>query len=330
MRFIRFAFFLVHLIVAACLLAVTLNAFIPPKWFPFLNLLSLGFPILIILNAIFTLVWIVSWRKRAFLFLFVFLLVFNPLRRWVNYSSESKETANLKLVSYNVKGGVMEKKQRSEVMDYLENQNADIIFIQERPWEHFKLEGYDYSDKTLMITQVLSKHQILQTKELFEDADVQHATQADIDINGRTIRFINVYLEPFSFKKEMFNMNGDREQDKKDIFSIVKRLLQTFKKHQAQVDTIHKAISDSPYPVMVVGDFNAVPNSYEYYTLSKGLSDAFVEVGNGSATSFHDYKFPLRLDYVLASPEIKAVRYHVDRTMKSSDHFPVISEFKMP
>ena len=104
-------------------------------------------------------------------------------------------------------------------------------------------------------------------------------------------------------------------------------MVPTFKNHQAEVQDLQNAVSASPYPVILAGDFNAVPNSYEYYHLLKNLKDVFVEVGRGSATSFHDYKFPIRIDHVFCSQSIQTVAYRVDRSAKLSDHFPVITEF---
>ena len=98
---------------------------------------------------------------------------------------------------------------------------------------------------------------------------------------------------------------------------------------QDQIDSIKKEIENSPYPVFVVGDFNSVPNSYEYYKVSDNLKDAFVEVGRGSGTSFHDFKFPLRIDYIFTSESIQPVSYKVDRDVQISDHFPVIATFKL-
>ena len=54
-----------------------------------------------------------------------------------------------------------------------------------------------------------------------------------------------------------------------------------------------------------------------------------MEVGNGSGTSFHDYQFPIRIDYIFCSKSIKPVNYQVDRSVKISDHYPVIAEFKI-
>lgn len=330
MRLIRFLLTLVHVGVVLGLLGTLLNAYVAPSVVPYMNLLSLGFPVLIIINVFLTLFWILSWRKRAFVFLLSFLLVLTPIRRWVNYSGDSKEVANFKMLSYNIKGGVMDEKERAEVSRYLDEKNADVAFVQERSWEQLKSDYYTYSSKTFMITQVLSKHKILKTEDLFGETDVHHATQSDIEIHGKTYRFINVYLEPFSFKKTMFKLEGNTEEDKKGVLTIVRKLLKIFKKHENQVKRIRQTVNDSPYPVFIVGDFNSVPNSYEYYTLSKGLEDAFLEVGSGSGTSFHDYKFPLRLDYILTSPEIKAVNYKVDRSTHLSDHYPIIAEFKLP
>ncbi|MDO5616426.1 MAG: endonuclease/exonuclease/phosphatase family protein, partial [Cruoricaptor ignavus] len=108
---------------------------------------------------------------------------------------------------------------------------------------------------------------------------------------------------------------------------LITRLVPTFKIHQTQVEEIRKFIEDSPYPVILAGDFNAVPNSWEYYHLGQNLQDAFMKVGNGSATSFHDYKIPIRIDYIFASEKLKPITYEVKCDIKTSDHFPVIATF---
>ena len=110
---------------------------------------------------------------------------------------------------------------------------------------------------------------------------------------------------------------------------VLRKLIPTFKLHQDEISEIRKAVDESPYPVILAGDFNAVPNSYEYYSLGKNLKDVFVEAGNGSSTSFHDYKFPIRIDFVFCSKELKPISYKVDRSVKLSDHFPVITTFKI-
>lgn len=124
----------------------------------------------------------------------------------------------------------------------------------------------------------------------------------------------------------MMEFNGVSNETNK-LGLIFSRLIPTFRAHEDQIKKIRKAVDGSPYPVILAGDFNSVPNSYEYYNLGKNLEDAFVKAGNGISTSFHEYSFPLRIDYIFTSSSIIPVSYKVDHSVKLSDHYPVIAEF---
>nr|WP_194716160.1 endonuclease/exonuclease/phosphatase family protein [Chryseobacterium muglaense] len=317
-----------HLGLLFLLTGVLLNAYIPPKIFPWFNLLSLGFPILVVGYVVITFFWIFSWKKRAFIFMFMGLFFLNPVKRWVNYSSESKETANLKIVSFNVKGG---KFGTENIEKFINEQNADIVLIQEENPE-IKLNNLS-GEYSLPVIRFYSKYKIINRKNIFEglqDSDItSQCEQIDLEIKGKIYRIFNVHLQSFGVVKSMVKLNGNGDEDEKKVKDLVKRLIPTFKSHQEQVKIIRESIDNSPYPVIVAGDFNAVPNSYEYYKTSEGLKDAFYEVGRGSGTSFHDYKYPLRIDYIFTSESVKPVSYTVDHSVNLSDHFPVIATFKI-
>ncbi len=311
------------------LLGVLMNSFVPPKVFPWFNLLSLGFPILIGAYILLTLFWIVSWKKRAFVFLLLGLLFFKPVIRWVNFSSKKEQEANLKIVTLNAKGG---KFGAAEIRDYIDQQDADLVFLQEPFDPDFKLKGLS-GENNIPVLAFYSKYEIVSHKNIFEgleNKDITAQCEAiDVNIRGKIYRCINVHLESFGIVKDMVKLNGNKEEDETKTKNVLKKLIYNFKNHQEQVDIIKKEIDDSPYPVFVVGDFNAVPNSYEYYKISNVLKDAFEEVGRGSGTSFHDFKFPLRIDYVFTSNSIQPVSYKVDHDVQISDHFPVIATFKL-
>ena len=80
-----------------------LNAYIPPKVFPLLNLLSLAFPFLMIANLLLCVFWIISWRKRAFVFLLISTLFLTPVRRWINYSEQKSDNVDFKVLTFNNK-----------------------------------------------------------------------------------------------------------------------------------------------------------------------------------------------------------------------------------
>lgn len=329
MKVVRLIFFVVHIVVFFLLAAMLLNAYVPPKTFPWFNLLSLGFPVLISVYIILTFFWIFSWKKRAFVFLFLGLIFFKPVIRWINYSPQKNETHNLKVLTMNAKGGYY---GTDRINDYISRQNADVVMLQEYGGEmKYHFDGLKQAPDSWVI-QVFSKHKIISQKQLIDSDHIfnnAYATQTDIEIRGKIYRFINVYLQPFKFKKNMVKLVGNSDEDEQKVKNVIKRLIPTFKMHQEQVGSIRRSIDNSPYPVILAGDFNSVPNSYEYYHLLDGLQDAFVEAGKGSGTSFHDYKFPIRIDYIFSSKNVKPLTYKVDRSVKLSDHFPVITTFKL-
>ncbi|NAW50636.1 endonuclease [Elizabethkingia argentiflava] len=327
MRIIRFIFTLLHLVVFFALSAMLLNSMVSPKVFKWLNFLSLAFPILITVYVMLTIIWILNFKKRAIVFLLGLLMFFNPIRRWINYNDNSHQKGNLKVITYNVHSAP----RIPALKAFLESENPDIIFLQEKAVNSknkLELSAFKYIVESTIV-EIYSKFPVKNSGELVKDKNNGHALFADIDINGTTIRFINIYLEPFYLHKEMLLPTRDQKVNEEKAKKLEARLAESFRLHEDQIADILPAIKNSPYPIILGGDFNSVPNSYEYYHLGENLIDAFMEVGSGSGTSFHDYKMPIRIDYLFSSPSIKATHYRVKRDIEISDHFPVISHFKI-
>ncbi len=312
----------VHISVAVLLLCTLGNAWVPPNLLGALNLLSLGFPYLMTLYIVLTLVWIVKQKKVAIAFVLGIFLFYNPIRRWVNLTPKTanvKSIRDIKVLTFNVKYGDF---GWDKVKKYIADQNADIILVQERDTNRAIRQDLVKYPSVILKT----KHKIVRQEELITDNSRGNSFYADIDINGKIIRIVNVYLEPFRLHKSMLKFNGIEKQAGK-VNDLLSHMIPTFKAHEDQIRKIRKIIDLSPYPVILAGDFNSVPNSYEYYNLGKDLQDAFLVAGNGSSSSFHDYKVPLRIDYIFSSKSIIPLSYKVDQSVKLSDHYPVIAEF---
>lgn len=324
MRLIRVLLFLVHVVVIFLLAGTMLNAYISPKNFPYFNFLSLGFPILMISNVLLIVFWVFSFKKRAVFFIIATAFFLTPIRRWVNYSPQKDKNTTLKVISFNIKGASLGKE---EIENWVNSENPDVVFIQEigyienRP--SFKnLVGTENPQ----VVSIFTHHKVLNTGSLAFTNNAE-GIFSDIQINGKTIRFLNVYLEPFQLHKDMVRPSSSIDRNEEKAKSLVRRFIPVFKLHAEQVATMKEFIQQSPYPVVVGGDFNSVPNSYEYYTINSVLNDAFLDGGSGSGTSFHDYKFPIRIDYLFSSKEITCHQYSVDRAQKMSDHYPILAEF---
>ena len=327
MGIFRSIFTVAHVVIVLLLGATMLNAYIPPKVFPLLNLLSLAFPFLMIANLLLCFFWIFSWRKRAFVFLLISTLFLTPVRRWINYSEPKSEKADFKVLTFNNK---YNDYGLEEVKNYIKSFNADVIFLQESGYSGLGNSDFEEMKYSLHNRRIsfFSKYQIVE-QDTIPLIDKGKSVYADVIIKGNRIRFVNVYLEPFQLHKSMVKPTDDLEENGTKAKSLVRRFMPVFKKHEEQVQSLKNFIEKSPYPVILAGDFNSVPNSYEYYTISGVLKDCFLESGKGFGTSFHDYKIPIRIDYVFSSENLKSTYYQVDRSQKLSDHYPVLVKFSL-
>ena len=329
MKWIRSLITICHLIIIGLLLANFLNAWIAPSTFSKLNFLSLAFPGLMIANIFLLLLWIIAQKKRFFLFAVTSLLLYFPIKRWVNYSpTRTADKKTIRIASFNCK--LTTEEQRKKIEEYLSANEFDIINLQEAGVEKpvSKL-AYSYGDELLMVTY--SRYKIVDRKAVLssEEDRQSYAIQTDVEIDGKIVRIFNIHLSSFFFNKDMIYPEEEAEANKQKLVDICKTLEPGFRKHEKQLKIISKAIRNSPYPTIVTGDMNAVPNSYEYYQISHGLNDAFVEAGTGFSTTFHDYKIPITIDYIFTSKELETKKFQVQRQINFSDHYPVVADIQL-
>ncbi len=325
MKLIRTLLFLVHIVIVLLLAATMLNAYISPKSFPYFNFLSLGFPILMIFNVLLVAFWIFSFKKRAVFFIIATVFFLTPIRRWINYSPQKDKNNAIKVISFNNKNSDYGK---ARVVNFLNSNKADVIMLQEAGYginNEPKLNHFQHQVHGSIVS-FYTNHTVLKQGNV-DFINNGEAMYLDVEIDGKKLRFINVYLEPFQLHKSMVKPSSSIEVNEVKAKGLVKRFIPVFKIHSEQVDILKDFIQQSPYPVILGGDFNSVPNSYEYFTINSVLNDAFLERGSGSGTSFHDYKFPIRIDYLFSSKEIVCQKYSIDRTYRMSDHYPILADF---
>lgn len=105
------------------------------------------------------------------------------------------------------------------------------------------------------------------------------------------------------------------------------RMSESSKMRAQQIDILSEIIRNSPYPVILCGDFNDTPRSYVYNRASSLLLDGFKSGGSGYMYTYRYFKKILRIDYIFNSKEFKSVKYFSPEK-EWSDHNPVISELE--
>ncbi len=115
------------------------------------------------------------------------------------------------------------------------------------------------------------------------------AAYFDIDVDGTIIRFMATHLQSNGVSSKDYRTLVNLEvgdEYKNYALTFAKRLRKLIIRRSNQTKTILETIDDSPYPVIILGDFNDTPQSFTYQTLKKGRKDAILEKGNGWGATY--------------------------------------------
>ncbi|MBR3677510.1 MAG: endonuclease/exonuclease/phosphatase family protein [Alistipes sp.] len=327
------------LVVASVIVLVC--QYISPAKTGILSTVSLAAPILYLLDVVVALYWVVRmrWQPLVVMLLVVIVGAFYAPRYfvadvWRDYNKKHPESRYIKILSYNVRGGLSEAEA-----DTIRSYRADILCLQEAAIsnEHWKTLCTKYNTtyregKSVGTCHILTRYRILRSGQI-DTLHQQHGVWADIAINKDTLRVVNLHLQSTSISSEdtkfleHHEYIHDEERDNK-FWSIVTRLADKNVVRAAQADVVRNFLENTKYRVVLCGDLNDVPMSYTYRTIRGDLNDAFLEAGDGYAYTYNTEYRLLRIDNIFVSPSIDVATYEVDTTVHLSDHYPVIARIK--
>jgi len=308
---------------------------IKPSILSYLSLISLFVPIIFIINILFIFYWIIKLKRQFILSLVVILIGYNHLTSFISFSNNSEYVGgdDLSIMSYNVNvfnyNKFNNELSRDSIVSYINLQGADIINFQEYSNKFpFELESYPYKFESvregyLSFGQAtFSKFPIHSSGKIKFENSNNGAIYTDIIINRDTIRVYNVHLQSFKFDKSLNIPVIDNAE------KLVFDLNNTFKKQQNQAEKLSLHISNSPYKVIVSGDFNNTPFSYIYNLIKSDLKDSFVEKGNFLGQTYNYKSIPLRIDFILVDKLFKVNDFIIDK-VNFTDHSPIISKISI-
>ncbi len=288
--------------------------------------------------------------------------VFKP--RWEDPFVYVKQKNGLRIMSWNVElFNMLEHKKhpgrKQEMMALINQFQPDVICLQEMcaadslnkksvnylpdickeldmPYHYFSYDSFhDYDNYGHHFGKlILSRFPIIGSKTIVPEKRVYNSTYqyADILVNGKTVRIFNLHLQSLKFSPEnktyLHDLTWERESDLSNSRNILHKLKQAFIHRHWQSDQIKRTITESPYPVVVCGDFNDVPNSYAYLHIGDGLTNCFREKGNGIGNTYPDIIPTLRIDHIFVSPSFEVTQFA--RIKKDlSDHYPIVTDVEM-
>lgn len=350
---------LANFIFAILLLLSYLSVHVSPQNIWILPFFGLAYPLLLAVNVLFVIYWVTK-RKILFIYsLIIIMLGWNHLSNTFQFNLTDKQPANpdntFTFSSYNVRlfnlyNWIDEPYVKRSIYEYLLNEDPDILCIQEysfnqddsfsqtrifrRLHERHSHIGYSSSNNKNFNFGIatFSKYPIINKGEIDFINSSNISIYSDIVINTDTIRVFNNHLQSVHFTQDNINFidslgKHDNRKNITGIIDIAGKLKEAFIRRSRQVEIIVRHIHESPYPLILTGDFNDTPVSYTYRRLThQDLGDAFVNSGNGIGNTYVA-KLPLfRIDYILHSSELQSF-YFDSPKIELSDHYPLKCEF---
>lgn len=158
--------------------------------------------------------------------------------------------------------------------------------------------------------------------------NTKYAAWADIEIGNKVIRVYSVHLSSNMISSKTNAIITDHDLSKsstwKNIASVLSRYGKYSKARNNQLDKLMAHIETSPYPIIVSGDLNDVPQSYIYKRITKRLNDSFEKSNVGIGSTYAGRLPGLRIDYILVDKALK-IKNHKVLKETFSDHYPVTS-----
>ncbi len=348
-----------NLVAAATLLLTYLAPGISPINFWPLAFGGLVYPFLLLINIVFVIYWLIGFNARFLLSLLCIILGWKSLNSFMalNIRTEKvevdpKKDISLKLMTYNVQNFDLynwneNEVSRNHMMDIIENEDPDLLCFQEFYYENSEdfhnvkllvnkygykyyhlAETYSFKDTHFWGVALFSKHPLEDKASIeFENSKTNAGVLADVIVEGKKLRVMTVHLESIKLGSEDYKYLkniGEKVTDWDSQKNILKKLRSAFHKRAEQADYINSLIARSPFPVLLMGDFNDTANSYTYRTMAENLQDAFLQVGWGTGGTYAGPLPSFRIDYILADQSLKVKDFKLIKK-KYSDHYPITS-----
>jgi len=360
-------FIISNIILAVLFLLGCYGGLFNPQYCWPLGFLTLGAFYLLILLLLFIVFWFVIKPKFALISSIAILLSYKPISNIIPFRFSSsftqwKQEGAMRIMSWNVEHfDILEHKTHPEtkqqMLDLINQYQPDVACFQEMVgsdsiytainyipamMEQMPMTFFNYSFNRKIDFDgnhhfgiiTFSKYPIINKQTIsFYPYDYNSIFQyTDIVKDADTFRVFNIHLQSLKFSATNLKFLDDPEMKSKEDVTQSKNLIYKLKigflKRKIQSERIKTEMDKSPYPIIVCGDFNDVPNSYAYTTIGKGLQNTFAEKGSGIGRTFTGISPTLRIDNIFVSDVFDVKQFTcIDKRM--SDHFPIFADVQL-
>lgn len=366
-RFTKSFIVFCNIIVALLFLLGAYGYWFNPEKYWFVGLLTLANFYALLLLIGFFFFWLLAKPKMVFISLTAIVLAWSPLRQLVklrvsNGFELKKEKSQLRVMSWNIEHFEIsshkknpEKKQ--QMLQLINTYHPDVACFQEMVGNENKPEAINYIPQIAATLQmpyffyaynpklsynkdhqfgiiIFSKYPFIKKEMVSKNPNNYNSIFQYVDLawGSDTVRIFNLHLQSLRFSNEdleyLEEPSIDNDSNFKNSKNIISKFKTGFAKRRIQSIQVKEEMNKSPYPLVVCGDFNDVPNSFAYHHIGEGLINAFAESGTGIGRTYSHIAPTLRIDNIFTDTRF-TIRQFARDGKRISDHFPIIVDLEL-
>ncbi len=337
------------------LITFTFGYFLKPEhWL--LGFVLLSIQVLLAACFILSIIWLFNSKLRVFYPLAVLLLGFPFLKRTVQFHKPLAigEIYDFNMLSYNVSGFYSVDYYRNKNPDktvksihFAADFDADIKCFQDfYNWDETPITGsikqitkngmryfvaaepkeLSMPNQGMIGLIIFSKYPLSYVKQKMFSTQGNGILVADMVFKKDTIRIINTQLQSTGVRVNKI-LKKDYNLVKKEGRNLFTNLKMGFVDRFAQVNLLTKWIIESPYPVLLAGDFNEVPYGFAYGKVSKYLQNSFETKGYGFGFTLNRSPRFVRIDNQFYGKGLIVNSFETLFEVENSDHYPLYGEY---
>lgn len=333
-----------------------LNAYINPKNFIWTTLFGLAFWEILIFNVVILFLLLMLRSRKAWISVLALVIAIPGFSKSYSMGKKVEADSSIRIMSYNlhhfkhVDGKTDSETFANQVINMVREQCPDILCCQEFTW--FKRgvtrqkcidifaekAGYQYiyyNKKSNYAGNVIfSKYPIA---KVAEDSgfgqENTYGVMVSVDAGEKgQFHVANVHLLSYMITdNEIDILMSSAERQNLDMIgkTLLHKLNFAFQQRSEELQQVLDGMPPVGGPIIVCGDFNEPPLSYNYRQMQKaGFVDTFTKVGRGIKPTYAGKLPLLRIDYAWANDGVTPLSFRRYR-YKASDHYPIILDFSI-
>lgn len=357
-RFFRSLFWSINLLLALYTLLVYYLIYGLPIEHWSASMLMISLPVAWALNLIYLIFWLFVRSWRSVLSIVVMLAgcwLWPRTWTWHQPQSPAASQPTLSMLSYNVMGFNIEHNNTRDsgsivrMTNWVVDVKADIKCFQEfqhtREWpvlrmvDRLKAAGYSYTvllkddyqyyASRIIGAAIFSRYPIIRSGRKSFGMEMNGLVWADIRVGADTLRIINVHLRSMGIRVGRVLRQDEMAGVRHETRDILGALKNGFTDRQQQVRIVEQYVAESPYPVIVTGDFNETPYSVVYGRMRHRLRNAFEDAGRGFSFTLNRMPRFVRIDNQFYDPHLTILNFQTISGMRYSDHFPILGTYAL-